>query len=290
MSDARIAYSAITGRPRLAWPGGARVAVWVVPNVEHYEYLPLRTTPRNPWPRMPHPDVLGYGARDYGNRAGLWRMAAVTDDLGIPVTLSLNLAVWEHYPEILEAGARRGWDVMGHGLYNTRYHWNMTEAQERAEIAEAVEVYRRFTGQQLRGWFSPAATFTDATPDIVAELGITYSGDWYHDDQPTDIRVRTGRLVSVPYQMDINDAMVWRHAFEADDFARMVFDHFDCLHAEDRGGVVCVALHPYIMGHPHRIRALARALGHIARSPGVWLATGAQIADWYLAQRPEAAA
>jgi peptidoglycan/xylan/chitin deacetylase (PgdA/CDA1 family) len=288
----RVPYRSIRNRPRLKWPGGARVAVWVVPNVEHYEYLPARTAARNPWPRMPHPDVLGYGLRDFGNRVGLWRMIEVTDALGIPLTLSLNLAVWEHYPEILEASIARGWDVMGHGIYNTRYHWDMPEDEERTEIEDAVATYRHFTGEQLRGWFSPAATFTRHTADLVAEAGITYSGDWYHDDQPTDIRVRRGRLISLPYQMDINDAMVWRHHIEADDFAQMAIDHFDTLwrEGEDQGRVVCIALHPFIMGQPHRIRALERMLTHIVRHDGVWLATGAQIADWYLSQRAEGTA
>ena len=79
MIQDRVPYSPITERPRLTWPGGARVAVWVVPNIEHYEFLPSPVRSRDPWPRMPHPDILGYGLRDYGNRVGLWRMAEVTD-------------------------------------------------------------------------------------------------------------------------------------------------------------------------------------------------------------------
>jgi len=281
---ARIPYQPITNRPRLTWPGGARVAVWVVPNVEHYEYLPPANGGRNPWPRTPHPDVLGYGLRDFGNRVGLWRMAEVTDDLGIPLTLSLNMANWLHYPEIFEASQARGWDVMAHGLYNTRYQWGLSEQAERDAIHDCVAIYRELTGKQLRGWFSPAATWTAQTPDLVAEAGITYYCDWYHDDQPTRMRVRQGELITLPYQMDINDAMVWRHHFEADDFAQMVIDHFDTLWREgaEQGRVVCIALHPYIMGQPHRIRALERALRHVARHDGVWLATGADIADWYL--------
>jgi peptidoglycan/xylan/chitin deacetylase (PgdA/CDA1 family) len=84
--------------------------------------------------------------------------------------------------------------------------------------------------------------------------------------------------------MDINDAMVWRHHIEADDFAQMIIDHFDTLWREgaDQGRVVCVALHPFIMGQPHRIRALERALAHIAGHDGVWLATGREIAEWWL--------
>ena len=188
--------------------------MWVVPNVEHYEYLPP-AGPRDPWPRTPHPDVLGYGVRDYGNRVGLWRMFDVMDHFGIRGTSSLNLAVFDHYPQILEAHEKRKWDVMAHGLYNTRYHWNMAEDAERAAIAECVESYRRHTGRQLAGWFSPAATFTENTPDLVAEAGIKYYCDWYHDDQPFPIRTRSGKLITIPYQMDINDAMTYRHSIEA---------------------------------------------------------------------------
>mgnify|MGYP000287754666 CR=1 FL=1 len=107
MIPERVPYQPITEQRPLKLPGGARVAVWVVPNVEHYEFLPPTHQPRDPWPRTPHPDILGYGLRDYGNRIGLWRMAEVTDALGIPVTLSLNLANWLHYPEIFEAS--RNW-------------------------------------------------------------------------------------------------------------------------------------------------------------------------------------
>ncbi|WP_299756376.1 polysaccharide deacetylase family protein [uncultured Boseongicola sp.] len=263
------------------------MAVWVVPNVEHYEYLPPATGGRDAWPRTPHPDVLGYGLRDFGNRVGLWRIAEVTDDLGIPLTLSLNLANWLHYPEIFEASEARGWDVMAHGLYNTRYHWEMPEQAEREAIGQCVEIYRTLTGRMLRGWFSPAATWTKNTPDLVAEAGISYYCDWYHDDQPTQMNVRSGQLITLPYQMDINDAMVWRHHFEADDFAQMVIDHFDTLWREgaDHGRVVCIALHPYIMGQPHRIRALERALRHVVSHDKVWMATGAEIADWYLSDQ-----
>src|SRR6202007_1095305 len=103
-----VSYSPILHRPPLRWPNGARVAVWVVPNIEHYEYMPKLVRTRDPWPRSPHPDVLGYSQRDYGNRVGLWRLFDVTDALGIRCTVSLNMAVLEHFPEILGAMEARG--------------------------------------------------------------------------------------------------------------------------------------------------------------------------------------
>ena len=42
-----------------------------------------------------------------------------------------------------------------------------------------------------------------------------------------------------------------------------------------------IALHPYMMGQPHRSQYLDEALGYILSHPGVWKATGEEIADWY---------
>ena len=72
MGEGRLTYSAAPDRAPLRWPGQARVALWVSPNIEHYEFLPEKIRVRNPWPRMPHPDILGYGLRDYGSRVGVW--------------------------------------------------------------------------------------------------------------------------------------------------------------------------------------------------------------------------
>jgi hypothetical protein len=77
----RISYSALPERVPLQWPNGARVALWVAPNIEHYGYLPEQVRVRNPWPRVPHPDILGYGLRDYGNRVGVWRLMDLFDAL-----------------------------------------------------------------------------------------------------------------------------------------------------------------------------------------------------------------
>ena len=289
MEPDRIDYSPIVTRPKLLWPGGKRVALWVVPNVEHYEYMP-QVRVRNPWPRMPHPDVLGYGIRDYGNRAGLWRMIEVLDSHAIPITVSLNLANYEHYPEIMQALETRNWEILCHGLYNTQYVWNMPQDEERALIAECVATHRRLTGRDLPGWFSPAASNTVHTADLVAEAGITYYCDWYHDDQPTPFKTRshqagTGRLVSVPYTMDINDFYLTRTQIEGEEFAQMAIDQFDQLAtdaADGSGRVMCVALHPFIMGQPHRIRHLDRLLRHMLAHESVWPATGLQIARHFI--------
>jgi peptidoglycan/xylan/chitin deacetylase (PgdA/CDA1 family) len=282
----RIAYSAAPERPPLKWPGGARVALWVAPNIEHYEYRPGVVRVRDPWPRVPHPDILGYGLRDYGNRVGVWRLMELFDRFKLRCTVSLSMAVLEMYPEIAEGMLSRSWELMSHGLYNTRYHWGMSEDDERAAIAECQEIHRRIAGSELEGWFSPAASNTLATPDLVAEAGIRYLCDLYHDDQPTPVRVRRGELVSLPYSMEINDSIAWRRGQEAEAFAQKIRDEFDTLHAEGavHGKVMNIAVHPFIMGQPHRIEHLASALEYVLGHDGVWCATGAEIVEHYRQQ------
>ncbi len=278
-----IPYSPIVHRPRLAWPNGARLALWVVPNIEHYEYLPAFVRTRDPWPRSPYPDILGYAGRDYGNRVGLWRFFELTDALGLRCTVSLNLAVIQHFPAILEAMEKRCWELMAHGIYNTRYHWDATEDEERAAMMECREIHRALTGRELRGWFSPAITNTLRTFDLAAACGYDYVADLYHDDQPFPVRTRTGRLLSMPYSVDLNDVIVNRHGGEAADLAGMIRDSFDTLYAEGtaQGRVLCVALHPFWIGQPHRLGAFRRAMEYILAHPGVWVATAAEIVDWY---------
>ncbi len=285
MEPDRFIYSPIVTRPKIVWPGGCRVALWVVPNIEHYEYVPRFSSIKDPWPRSPHPDVLGYGIRDYGNRVGVWRMFEVMDRHDIRCTVSISISVLEHYPEIFEACEQRRWDYLCHGVYNSRYLWNLAEDEERGVIADCVDTYRRATGRQLAGWFGPAASFTLNSPDLLAEAGFKYCTDWYHDDQPFPMKVRQGRLITVPYSMDINDAIEYRHPTEGEEFARMIRDYFDTVYREgaENGRVMCIAVHPYIFGQPHRIKHLDSALAYILGHDGVWQATGEEIADWYYA-------
>ena len=278
-------------RPAISWPGGARLAFWVAPNVEFYELQPPPTPARSAWFR-PLPDILGYGHRDYGNRAGVWRMIEVMDKFEIRGSVSLNVALCDHFPDIARAIADRGWEFFSHGVYNTRYLYGLDEDQERALIRDVRDSVRKWSGQTLDGWLSPALSNTERTMDLLAEEGVIYTLDLLHDDQPTPIKTRTGRLISVPYSLEVND---WTalHVAQATpaEYVETCKLQFDRLYAEGEasGRVMCLPLHPFLIGMPHRIDALAEVLDHVTRHEGVWLATGREIAHWYLEHHHEAA-
>ena len=99
----RFPYSAIVDRPKLRWPNGARIAVWVVPNLEHYLFdrpgIPLAQATTGLTP-----DVLNYAWRDYGMRVGIWRTIEALERHGFKATAALNSQVCERYPRIIDAG------------------------------------------------------------------------------------------------------------------------------------------------------------------------------------------
>lgn len=273
-------------RPRIRWPGNARVALWIAPNIEFYEFDPPANPKRKPWPR-PFPDVLGYSTRDYGNRVGHQRMMAVLDRYGLRGSVSLSTALCLHHPEVIAMAAERSWEFFSHGIYNTRYVYGMDEAQERAMLAESMALIEQHTGQHCDGYLAPALSHTEHTIDLFAELGGRYTCDLFHDDQPTPIRTRSGRrFVSVPYSLELNDTIVYVvNKIEPRRYGQMIRDAFDRLYAEgaESGTVMCIPLHAYQVSHPHRLDALDRALEHICRHDGVWKATGREIAAHFLA-------
>ena len=156
----RVDYLPMIDRPIIKWPNDARVAFWVSPNVEHYEYFPENDGVRNPWPRVPYPDVQQYSYRDYGNRVGFWRMLDVLDKHNIRCCVSIIMAVFEHFPEIRDAMVQRDWDFMSHGIYNTRYLNTYTEEQEREFYRDCIDTLKRETGKQLKGMLGPAISGT----------------------------------------------------------------------------------------------------------------------------------
>ncbi len=234
---------------------------------------------------MTYPDAREYSYRDYGNRVGFWRMLEVLDAYAIKCCVSLNMAVLEHYPEIAEAMVSRDWDFMSHGIYNTRYLYGYSEDRERAFYQDNIETLKRHTGKQLKGMLGPAISGTANTPDLMAESGLIYHTDWLHDDQPVPIRVKAGKLISVPYSIELNDSPLFRTHFEGEDFVQICKDQFDQLYreGEHHGRVMCIALHPFVIGQPHRIQYLDEILRYIMSHDGVWQTTADEIAEYYMA-------
>lgn len=271
-------------RPKIVWPGGKKLAFWVAPNIEFYEFDPPRNPLRPGWPK-PSPDVVGYSQRDWGNRVGHWRLMELMDQFGLRGSISLSTALIDHHPEIIEACVARNWEFFSHGIYNTRYAYGMDEAQERAIIEDSIGSIQKATGQRIRGYLAPALTHTERTFDLLAEYDFWYTCDLFQDDQPQPLKTKSGRLVSMPYSLEVNDVITYGAlAMDPWRYAEVLKRHFDQLleEGESSGTVMCIPLHAYLVSQPHRIRAFEHALAHIVdRGADVWFATGSEIAAVY---------
>lgn len=292
-ADGRLAenrlydYVPITDRRPLAWPNGARVAVYVGLNIEHFH---LDKPSTSIWAGTTHlqPDPLNYGWRDYGNRVGIWRLIEIFDRHGVRPSVLLNSEAAVRYPQIVSAGLERGWAWLAHGRTNSRLHADFeTRAAEREELTGIVDIIRRATGHRPNGWMGPGLTETFDTPGLLRELGLSYVLDWTADDQP--FHLNEPGLLSVPYSVELNDiSMFVARSFTGPEFQQAIIDHFDQLYADSAtsGRVMALALHPFVIGQPARARYLDAALAYIARHEGVWLTTSDAIAGHFLAQNP----
>jgi peptidoglycan/xylan/chitin deacetylase (PgdA/CDA1 family) len=276
-------YWPMIERPKLELPNGARLAFWLGLNLEHYE-VDKPATSIFGGTAMLQPDPLNFGWRDYGPRVGVWRMMDLLDKHRIRASVLLNSDVCSHYPQIIEQGNKRDWVWLAHGKNNSIFEAGMTEDEEWRYLTDVVNTVKEGTGKMPRGWLGPALTETYHTPQILADLGLSYILDWCADDQPFPVKVQRGRMISVPYSIEINDVSIFvAKSMTGEDFYRMVVDQFDQLYDEgaESGRVMALCLHPFIINQPFRQRYLARALEHITGHDKVWLATSDEIADWY---------
>ncbi|KAB1074371.1 polysaccharide deacetylase family protein [Methylobacterium planeticum] len=278
----RYGYSALPARPVYDWPEGRSLAVYLGLNLEGFAFgegLGAELAPGGP-----QPDVLNYAWRDWGNRVGAWRIRDLLDGLGLPASVLVNSNLYRDCPGLIEAFRARGDEIVGHGRTNAERQGVLDEAGERALIAEATEVLTRQEGVAPAGWLGPWISQSRTTPDLLAEAGYRYLLDWAHDDQPTWFATRGGgRILSVPYPQELNDipAIVARKE-TGRQFAEAIVDAFDEMLEQSRAAplVMGIALHPYIVGQPHRLRPLRRALAHVAAHRGqVWFTTAGAIAD-----------
>lgn len=278
----RYDYVPITRRPVYDWPEGRRLAVFFCNNIEHFAFragLGIDST----GPAATQTQV-NYAWRDYGNRVGLWHYLDLLDEFGLPGAHNVNAAALEYCPDIVARLNGRGDEYVGHGRTNSERQDVLWEEDEARLIADSTEILTRLSGRKPEGWLGPGLAESGATLDLLKEAGYRYVMDWPVDDQPIWMRTRAGPILSVPYPIELNDlpAFTVRH-HTGRQFAEMVIDQFDEMLEKSRNYplVFSLALHPFIIGQPHRLRAFRGALRHImARRDELWITTPGEIARY----------
>ena len=277
-----FAYTPINRRPKLIWPDGNHVALWIVPNIETF---PLSEPV--PGGTGVVPDVINWAPRDYGARVGVFRLMDTMSKHGMRGTVALNSEVCVDYPEIIEDALALNWEFMGHNQSNSRYLHTVDDATGREIVAATLDQIEAATGARPKGWLSSGLQQNWTTLDALIDGGVKYVADFINDDQPYLMNVDGRQICSIPYSGEINDLpQCLRMNKSAEEFGNMICRQFDTLYRESvesgSGRVMAICLHPFIIGVPHRIGALDDALSYIFGHDGVWKATGSEIIEHYL--------
>jgi peptidoglycan/xylan/chitin deacetylase (PgdA/CDA1 family) len=304
MDHEYYSWSPITTRPPLKWPNGARVALAVIVNLEHWDWempagypLPVASAmgPASPggsagppaiWTGGGRfPDIGGYGNREYGNRVGVFRVFQLLDTYGIKPTVAMDKTVAENYPSLVTESQQREAEFVAHGISPRHIiHAGMTEDEETEYIRTSVDALTKATGTPPQGWLSPGSHESMNTPNLVAAAGLRYICDWGNDDQPYRMHVKKGELYSVGPSVFLDDEYTHIYGRRTIDEVNLMWrEWFDGLYADgaESGRMMVLNLHPWVIGQPWRIRHLDEVLAHITRHAGVWKATTGEIADWY---------
>ncbi|HXI08805.1 MAG: allantoinase PuuE [Bradyrhizobium sp.] len=281
--------------PDPRWPGGARVAVQFVVNFEEggennilhgdkaSEAFLSDVLGAQPWAGRRHANIESMF--EYGSRAGFWRLWRIFAEHAMPATVFGVAMALQRNPEIVAAMKQAGWDIASHSLRWVE-HKDMSEDEERREIAEAIRVHTEATGARPLGWYTGRSSIN--TLRLLMEAGgLSYLCDSYADDLPYWIRsCGSDPHLVIPYTLDANDMrFVNAQGFGGgEDFFTYLKDSFDVLYAEGARSpkMMSVGLHCRLVGRPGRAAGLIRFLDYIAGHERVWVPTRLQIAQhWH---------
>ena len=288
MDHDRYEWSMLTDRPRVQWPQGKTLAVWVNVSLEHFPLNPTGKPVKLPGSMtMPYPDLRHYTLRDYGNRVGIYRFLRAFRQLGVQASFAVNAELAVRYPALMAALAEHGGEVLGHSWnMDTPHAGGLAEADEVALIERSLTTLRAATGQAVKGWLSPGKLQSPQTPELLHAHGVEYFADWVNDELPYPFQTPRGPLWALPLTTEIEDRfVVMDNQHSEESWAEQVKDACDLLLAESReqgGRLLAISLHPWVMGQPHRMKHLEAALAYVLAQPGVWNAQPGDILEAFV--------
>ncbi|MCH8827801.1 MAG: polysaccharide deacetylase family protein [Chloroflexi bacterium] len=296
MDHPHYAWSPIVDRPALRWPNDARMALCVILNLDHVEWVAPEgsygpSVPAGGLGRITFPEYAQLSHREYGHRVGIFRVLDVLERHGIRPTIAMDALTAEHYPYLVRHCLGRGCEIIGHGISASRMITsNMSEQEEREYIRTSMDALSLATGAAPVGWLGPEYGESARTPQLLADAGIRYVCDWTNDEQPYPMTTSGGNLTALPIMWELDDVIaMWDRKIPFYTYAKSIKDSFVTMHgdAAESGRLMVLNLHPWLIGQPYRIGSLDDALGEVMKMDGVWAASGSEITDWFTANRPD---
>ena len=287
--------------PNAKWPGGAKIAVQFVLNIE--EGAENSVIHGDGQSERFLSDILGTpeftnrhqsieSAFEYGSRVGVWRVLDLFKEFGYPLTTFTCAAAAERTPHIIDRVLEDGHEIASHGLRWITYQYMYRET-EREHIRRATEIFEQMLGAQPLGWYT--GRDSPNTRELVVEQGgYMYDSDSYADELPYWVNVKSEQATDqgsvivrkphlvIPYSLETNDMRFSSSPgfTHAEPFYQYLKDSFDTLYEEgDRSPkMLSIGLHCRMIGRAGRITALKKFLKYISEKPDVWVCRRDEIA------------
>lgn len=291
-----VGYAGAPPDPR--WPGGARLAVNFVVNLEEGgERCVLHGDPTSEIrltdlalsaPAVGRRDLLVESAYEYGTRVGFWRIIEAFGERRLPFTTYAVGMAMERTPQIVEALCALGCDFVDHGWRWLDYA-HVEEDVEREHMERGIETISRMTGKPPLGWY--IGTPSERTRAMrVKRGGFLFDSDDYSDELPFWTRVGGKAHLVIPHTLDNNDTRLARGLGwgQAEDFTRALSEEFEALYEEGarRPRLMTIAVHARLIGKPARMMHFRRFLDELLARPGVWFCRREEIARHWIEHHP----
>ena len=282
MDHDRYAWQLLAKQKPVKWPDNKKLALWI--------NVPLQFFPLNQQGKpfkvpggmtMPYPDLRHFSLRDYGNRVGIYRLLKAFDKYKVTPTFAINTELAKRTPYLMDVIKERGNEVLCHGMHMDALHYGgQGIEQESALIEGAVSQLREITGQEIKGWLSPARNESENTPELLAKHGIEYFCDWVNDDMPYQFNTNNGPLWAMPLSNELEDKFILMDNLHSEQsYVEQICDAAEFLlqEAKTQGGrILALNIHPWMLGQPHRIAKLEQVLEYLT-AQDIWCASSNEI-------------
>ena len=267
----------------LTWPNGKKIAISITVMFETWsEGAAPNYSVQTTHLKAGTVDHAAKAWSTYGGRVGVWRLIRMLDRLQIPGTFFTNARCAEIYPEAVKQIAKSGHDIAGHAYTQDQLLAYMSLEEQARTIRKSVDLLQSCSGKKVSGWGSPVVAFTPETAGYLAEAGLRWTCDVTYADLPILIHTPKGIIAGVPTS-DFSDNRVMRAS------PRDLFDAhkgtFDYLAQNEPMSLLVMVLHCQFGGRPLMTSVAQEILTYFSKSPDVWFARHAELADWALNAR-----
>ena len=282
----RIPFQMSSERAPLVPLRGKPLMVNAVVNIEYWPFdrpMPRGVLPPPHAAQVEPPDLPNYGWVEYGMRCGMPRLLDMLAQRRIKASAFMNAQCADVYPSLSKAVVDAGWELVGHGWFQRSL--KQVEDEE-AEIRRCLARLEQLSGKKVRGWFGAGGGESLRTPDVLKTCGLDFTHDWLVDDLPCWMTTAHGPLLCLPYTWELNDVPLWVvQGQSSDEMLKRLEATLAVLEREleTQPRVLTLAMHPHVLGVPHRAYYLEKAIDLLMRRSDTTFVTSSEIADWFIA-------